>query len=126
MFLGFFNLFNYVKHIYFIVSFKWLYYLKFLGTPIPFLSYHLILHYDGLFPGVFLIFKFQAHLSGDCFCLVSTMCPGLAVFLPSGFAFASAALGQTFVLISCFGTPAPCSTQAQGFSFSRQFFLPEP
>lgn len=87
-----------------------------------FLSYHLTLHYLWwmIFYVFFLILKFWAHLSGDRFCCMSTTYPRLEVFLLSGFTFTSVALGQDFVLISCFETPAPCLTQAQGFSFSPQ------
>ena len=88
-----------------------------------FLSYHLTLHYLWWIISwcvFFFILKFWAHLSGDRCCSMRTMYPGLELFLLSGFTFSAAALGQNWVLISCLGTPAPCLTRAQGFSFSSQ------
>ena len=85
-----------------------------------FLSYNLTLHYLWWVISWFVFFKFWAHLSGNRFCCMSTTYPGFEVFLLSGFTFTSVALGQNFVLISCFGTPTPCLTQAQGFGFSSQ------
>lgn len=101
-----FNLFSYVKCIYFIAPFKLLYYLRFFGRP------HFLSVRSSYSPLQWLtcwcvlwFVRFEL-ISAGVVLHLSAMCLGGQVFLGSGLAFTSAAVGQTIVLISCFEIPA--------------------